>query len=60
MLTIQALELRDGSEYVVIRGDKGVLLFQWDEETGDYRLVLEPVFGSWSIQDIAYEQLTLE
>lgn len=60
MLTIQILQFPDSSDYVVLRGDKGILLFQWEEETQEYSLVIEPVYCSCSIQDVAVEQMTLE
>ena len=60
MLTIQALKFPDIGEYIVLRGDKGILLFRWDKETQEFSLVLEPVFCSCKIEDVAVEQVNLE
>lgn len=60
MLTIQALKFPDIGEYVVLRGDKGILLFHWDKEAQEFLPVLKPVFCSCSIEDVAVEQMNLE
>lgn len=50
-ILIETVQLPDGTIYVAVREGSQLRLYEQDRDTGDYKPVTAPVFGSWGADD---------